>query len=360
MKNFQIGALLESNGRITYNHGGRGFIWQVRYKKHPLEGNTGETPRNFVRQNLWKNAALPYRGYQATDSISEKELMENRGEAALIKLSDQFVARIEDSVKQGVQTEFYIDGNATGNEEMWHGFESMFGFTQTVTAGTAGATARAANAADFVAYPSDTYAELSTILGNYGGDGDPSLTWPEGVNSPEFDFWSPLIVNYTCSGFGGSADTWEAQGDEAMRFGIIHGQRNTNTNGQITNIVLDRTLYFQLLNLMDGKERIIVSSDNELRALGFKNTIVFDGVTVSWETGIPAAGTGVSGASGTLIGYGFNYSNIELRCMYDSMFKSEGPIYDEHTNRYNAVVSTLSNLKFSSPRNFLKLCDTVA
>jgi hypothetical protein len=360
MKNFQLGALLESNGRITYNHAGAGLVWQVRYKKHVLEGNTGETPRNFSRVNLWKNAALPYRGYQATDSISEKELMENRGESAIIKLSDGLVRRLEDSVKQGIATEFYVDGNATGNEEMWHGFESMFGFTQTVDSTQAGATARTANAADFVAYPSDTYAELSTILGNYSGDGDPALAWPAGVNSPEFDFWSPLIVNYTCSGFGGTADTWEAQGDEAMRFGIIHGQRNTNSNGQMTNILLDRTLYFQMLNLLDSKERIIVSSDNELRALGFKNTFVFDGVTVSWETGIPAAGTGVSGAPGTLIGYGLNYQDIEVRCMYDTMFKSEGPHYDEFTQRYNVAIKTLSNLKFGSPRNFTKFCDAVA
>lgn len=356
MKNFQIGALLEANGRISYNHAGRGFTWPVRYKKHRLEGNTGETPRNFARVNLWKTASLPYRGYQATDSVSEKELQENRGEAAIVSVMDNFVGRIEDSIKQGIASEFYNDGNATGNEEMWHGFESMFAFTQTVTVGTAGATARTANAADYVAYPADTYADLSTTLGNYGGEGDPSLAWPEGVCDPEFDFWSPLIVAYDSSAFDGSADTFAAQGDEALRFGIIHGQRNSNTNGQITNILLDRTLYYQLLNLLDSKERILISSENELRAMGFRNTVVFDGVTVSWEAAIPAAGTGVSGVSGSLIGYGFNWSNMELRCMYDTMFKAEGPYYDEHTQRYNAAVKTLSNLKFNSPRNFVKWC----
>jgi len=346
MKNYQLGALLEANGRISYNHGGRGMTWPVRYRKHAMEGNTGETPRNFARKNLWKVAALPNkRGYQATDSISKGEMLENRGEPAIIKLFDDFVERISESMKQGVGPEFYIDGNATGNEQSWHGLESAFGATQTVTAGTAGAVARTANAADFVGYPNDTYAELSTVLGNEGGEGDPVATWPNGVNDPEFDFWSPLLVNYTCSGFSGAADTWAAQGDEALRFGIIHGQRNSLQDGQMTNVLLDRNLYFQLLNLIDNKEQLNVNrgEDWSLVRLGFKNVVGFDGIEVSWETGIPAN-----------VGYGLNYKNIELRCMEDTIFKSEGPFYDEHTQNYNAVVYTLSNMKLNSPRNFVK------
>lgn len=348
LRNFQLGALLESNGRISYNHSGRGFMWPVRYRKHNLEGNTGETPRNFVRRNLWKEAFLEYRGYHATDSISLKEVLENRGESAVINLMDNFTSRISDSVQQGIATEFYIDGNATGNETSWHGLESMFGGTQTVTAGTAGATGRTANAADFVLYPNDTYAGLSTVLGNEGGEGDDALTWPAGVADPEFDYWSPLVVNYTSTGFGGAADTWASQGDEAMRFAIIHSQRNSMQNGQITNILLDRTLYFEVLNLLDGKEQINITpgQPNGLRALGFKNVFEYDGVEVSWEVGVPGT-----------VGYGINYRNMELRCMTDMLFKSEGPTWDEHTQRFNAVVYTLSNMKCSSPRNFFKLDD---
>lgn len=346
LKNYQMGALLESNGRVTYNHSGRGMTWDVRYRKHTLEGNSGETPRNFARKNLWKVAALPNkRGYQATDSITKAEMLENRGEPAIIKLFDGFVERISESVKQGIGPEFYIDGNATGNELAWHGIESFCGATQTVTAGTAGATARTANAADFVGYPNDNYADNNTNLGDAGGEGDPTLTWPGGVNDPEFDFWTPLLVNYTCTGFSPSTHTWANQGDEALRFGIIHGQRNSMANGQMTNVFLDRGLYFQFLNLIDNKEQIRIQrgEDWSLTKLGFKNVVGFDGIEVSWETGIPAN-----------VGYGFNYNDIELRCMEDTIFKSEGPFYDEHTQNMNAVVYTLSNLKFSSPRNITK------
>jgi len=129
-----------------------------------------------------------------------------------------------------------------------------------------------------------------------------------------------------------------------MRFAIIHAQRNSSQNGQITNIMLARDLYMELLNLIDEKERIQITSEHQLRALGFKNTVNFDGIEVSWELAVPSG-----------IGYGLNYDNIELKSMDESLLRSEGPEYDIHSQSFNAVVSTLSNLKFSSPRNFFKL-----
>ena len=129
-----------------------------------------------------------------------------------------------------------------------------------------------------------------------------------------------------------------------MRFAIIHAQRNSSLKGQITNIMLGRDLYMDLLNLIDDKERIQITSEHQLRALGFKNTVNFDGIEVSWENAVPTA-----------VGYGMNYDNIELKSMDSSLLRSEGPEYDIHSQSFNAVVSTLSNLKFSSPRNFFKL-----
>lgn len=350
MRSFAMGALLESQGRIIYNQSGRGFDWPVRYKGHSLEANNGTTTRNFAPVNLWKNAFLEYRGYQVTDSYTEKEFRENQAEEALIRLADNFISRMEESVKQRLAAEFFVDGNATGNTDRWHGLESFFGGSQTVTAGTAGATGRSANAADIALYPSDTYAGLSTILGNYGGSGDSALDWPQGQADPEFDFWSPVVLNYTSTHalFPSSTNTWAGQADEVMRYGIITTQRNSMANGQLSNILLERNLYHNVLNLIDGKEQINVNRNepNGLTALGFKNVVVFDGVEISWDVAVPAT-----------VGYGFNPANMELRCMYESIFVSEGPFYDEHTQRYNAVVKSLSNLRCSSPRNFLKFDD---
>lgn len=341
MRNFKMFALLESRGNIVYNLGGRGFDWSVRYRTHELEGNTGETARNFARRNLNKRADLPYRGYQATDLIYEREKLENRGEAAIVNVFDNLVGRLEDSIKHGVAPEWYIDGNATGNTTLWHGLESMFGTNGTLKYDAG--TQRASNQDDYVAYPSDTYAGITTGLGDYGGENETGQYWPHGVADSEFDFWSPLVVVENSNRFSPATHSWATQGDEALRFGIIHSQRNSSVDGGVDLILNTRTKYFELLNLIDGKEQINITGTNELRALGFKDTFVYDGVPVSWETAVPANAS-----------YGLPFSCIQLRCMYSNIFQTEGPEYDMDSQGYKAVVKTLSNLKFKSPRNFFK------
>jgi len=344
LRNYQMGALLEAGGRVNYNNSGEGFDWPVQYRLHKVEGNTGETQRNFARRNLWKTASLEFRGYQTTDSMYYREFRSNKGPEGVVKVFDNFVERLETSLTQGLGGEYYVDGSASGNEQSWHGLESIFVLNGTVNS-TSGAQ-RSANAADIVGYPNDTYAALSTVLGNYGGENESSQYWPDGIADAEYDFWSPLVVNYTPThaDLPASTNTWAGQGDEAMRYAIINAQRNTSKNGQITNILLSRDLYMGLLNIIDTKERIQISSEQSLRALGFKNVLNFDGIEVSWEAAI---------ASG--VGYGINYDNMELKSMDESLLRSEGPEYDIHSQSFNAVVSTLSNLKFSSPRNFFKL-----
>jgi|GEM_PF-779006 len=351
LRNYQLGALLEAAGRVNYNNTGEGFDWPVQYRLHAVEGNTGETARNFARKNLWKTANLEMRGYQTTDSMYYREFKSNGGEEGIIKVFDNFVQRLETSIEQSLGNEYYVDGGLAANSQGWHGLESMFdikevgGTEQTVNVST-GAT-RDKNAEDKVAWPGSTYAGIDCSLGAYGGANETNQSWPEGIADSEYDFWSPLVVNYTSTKFNEDASvnhTFALQGDEAMRYAIIHAQRNTSQNGQITNIMLGRDLYMDLLNLIDDKQRIQVTSEHQLRALGFKNTVNFDGVEVSWEAAVP-----------TGVGYGLNYDNIELKSMDSSLLRAEGPEYDIHSQSFNAVVSTLSNLKFSSPRNFFKL-----
>ncbi|MGH7127571.1 MAG: hypothetical protein ACREIV_03315, partial [Planctomycetaceae bacterium] len=37
LRNYQLGALLESAGRIEYNKSGEGFDWPVEYRLHNVE-----------------------------------------------------------------------------------------------------------------------------------------------------------------------------------------------------------------------------------------------------------------------------------------------------------------------------------
>lgn len=348
LRNYQMGALLEANGRVTYNHGGNGFDWPVQFKLPTATGNTGEQTRNFVRRNYYKGAALDWRGYEVTDSMSRFEMLANRGEEGIVKIMDRMVKNLETGLKQHFGRQYYVDGNATGNEQCWHGFESWCGRVSNSTLTFTTGAARTANQADVVCEPSDTYATLSTILGNYGGEQESSVCWPLGVATTDYDFWSPLLIVFDSSEFGATDDKFD-KGDEAIRFGLTHAQRNAGgLDGQISHVILDRELYRAFKKAAAAKEEIQVdnASQGSLRSLGFKNSFIFDGVEVTFENGVP-----------NRVGYGFNINQMELASMDSTLLTTETE-WDMRTQSYNAVVSTLSNLvSLSGPRNFFKLLE---
>jgi hypothetical protein len=339
LRKFKVFAALEGSGNIRTNMSGRGFDWEIQYRNHVPSGNNGETPRSFARQNLWKNAELEYRGAQVTDAIYKKEMLENRSASALVNVAGKMSSRLLTSMEQYLAKEYVVDGYAAGNELRFHGLESFLGYNGTINVAT-GAT-RTANAADPFAAPSDTYAGLSTVLGAYGGS-QKSGVWPNGEAESEYDFYSPIICNYTSSYFGGT--TWTANCTKALREALHQTRRNDTKQDQVDMCLMDRRLYIDFLNKLDEKERVVVSRTNGLRSYGFTDVFEFDGVECSSENSIPAG-----------VAYGLAIGNMELLCMEGQLYNSEGPFYDEITQQYRYVVSTLGNLKFKSPRNFFKL-----
>jgi hypothetical protein len=348
MRNYQMGALLESNSRITYGHSGNGFDWPVQFKLPPASGNTGEQARNFVRRNYYKLANLDWRGYETTDSMTWAEFLMNKGDEGIVKIFDRMVMNLEKGIKQHFGTQYYIDGYAAGNEQSWHGFESMFGRVSNETINFATGAVRTANQADVVCSPSDSYAGISTVLGTFGGEQEASNPWPHGVASAEYDFWSPLNIIFDSSEFGATDDKFD-KGDEAIRYGLIHSQRNMGSlDQQITQVFLDRELYRAFKKAQGAKEEIVVdnASQGTLRSLGFKNTFIFDGVEITFENAVPIR-----------VGYGFNINAIELASLDDQLLKTE-TFWDPRTQSYNAVVGTLSNIAFlNGPRNCFKLLE---
>ena len=338
-RNFQIMALLESAGRISLDHGGEGIEWEIKYKFHKAEGATGENTRNFTPTNLWKQAALDWRGYEVTDSIKRREMEKNKGEAAIIKVVDGFGERLRESLIEELGPQFYVDGEDAENERFWHGFQTL-AQTNGQTINIDGSGARAANAADKVFAPSGSYADLTMDLGTYGGSQPTTSPWPEDIADSQYDFWSPLQVVQDSSAWTGSTDGEKFE--KALRYGITHGQRNSSLMGQMTNVWMDRGLFIDLKDHNDGRQTIEVKMGTSLLELGFRNVMMFDGVELSWEAACPVG-----------YGFGINIQGLELLGLTSNLFEDEGgPEYDLHTQSLNAVVSTLSNLKYKSPRNF--------
>lgn len=349
-RKFKVFAMLESSGNVLMNQSGRGFDWNVRYRNAPVSGNTGDTPRTFSRINMWKKAELPWRGFTTTDAIYRREMLENRGQQALVDVASKMAERLQESLEQHLSYQPYRDGNASGHENDFHGMESFLGYNGTVDESAAGVADPDAGggAADRFGYPDDNYAGLSTQLGYYGGGriGATSGVWPDVPVDPELDFYSPLIINYNANSFHGASGgtTWKDNCVFAVREGIHGCKRNDTKEAQIDMVVLDRGLYVTLLNTYKDQERIVVERENGLRALGFSDVVSLDGVELTSEYAVP------NGA-----GYGISIGNMELRCLENQLMVAEGPFFSEETQSYRYACSTLGNFRFKSPRNFFKL-----
>jgi len=341
LRKYKLFALLEGNGRIQTNVSGRGFDWEIQYKNHAPGGNNGETPRVFARQNLWKRLELDYRGAQVMDAIYKKEMLENRSASALVQVAGKMTERLQKSLEQYLAREWVTDGYLAGNELRFHGIESLMGYNGSIN--VSDGSQRSRNTADPFLYPSDTYAGLSTVLGAYGGSQQTGGTWPNGFADPEYDFFSPVIVNGTSTYFG-STGVWKDNCSRIVREAIHQTRRNDSMEDQVDTCLMDRRSYIDFLNTLDSKERVIVSRANGLRSYGFTDVFELDGIECSAENSVPAN-----------TAYGLSTGNIELLCMEGQLMNSEGPFYDEVTQQFRYVVSTLGNLKFKSPRNFFKI-----
>ena len=345
MFNRKVLAMLRSRGRVLTNQGGDGFKWPVRFRRASMTVNNGEQSLDFTRQNRWKWAFLDYQGYAIAEQITKREKLKNRGPEAKIKFFAQLGEMMLEDLEDQFAEELYVDSSATGNSQRWSGIETMMAATQTIN--VTDGTARSENAADPCFYPDDTYADLDTdlgaVAGSWSSQTDINSTWPFGRGTAGYDYWSPVIVKYDSNAFDGSSTTWAANAELATRFQIdaINTRVGLKTVDMIT---LDRGLFRQYKDKLDSKERIPVDSSNELKALGFKDVIEQDGVSITSEYGVPAG-----------VGYAWAIDNLDLRTMQDNLFEVQGPIYREDIQAYRFCVDCLGQFRFRTPRNFGKL-----
>lgn len=349
MRSRKVFAMLQKRGRIKYNQSGDGFTWPIRFKRAQVQVNDLETPPDFPRTNRWKNAFLDMAGYVVTNAMTMREKLKNKSGEAIINVFKDLAPAIRDDIEDAMTEEVYVDNSAASNSGRCAGLESMFGATQTITVSSG--AARTANPADPCGYPDDTYAGLDTDLAAHGGSwGTQSgidSTWPFGRGRPEFDCWTPVIVNYTSTAFDGSSSTWAANCVRATRFGIeaVNG-RNKASQGQVDMVLLDHGLFRKYKDTLDSKERFNVSSNNELRAMGFTDVLEQDGVSISTEYGIPAG-----------VGYGLNMKQMELRSWLDDgeLFQVKGPWESPENLGWLVMAIAACQFKFNTPRMFFKL-----
>lgn len=338
MRNRKVPALLKSKGNVQYNQSGKSLEWRLRFLRQAMQGMGDGTTLTFARVNRWQTASLEWRGYAATDAEGKKERLMNKSAEAIINRYSEVTKLLLEDVEENFGDEFYVDGNLAGNELRVHGIESFMGTTGSAVSGSVAMA------------PSDTYAGLNTNLAGYGGTW--GTGWPIGTGSAQYDFFAPLIVDYTSSlatasgGWASATATWAARCLEVVRYAIIHSMKNKSLKGLIDMVMLESELYRLFSEAVASKERVVVNRAEKkdgLTSLGFGDTINFEGCDVTFEYGMLAN-----------TGYGWNMDQIDLNSLQGTLFGPEGPDYDMASQTTRFSIDFYGNLRFR-PRYFFKL-----
>ena len=330
---------------ISYGQSGNDVKWRIRYRQAPLIGIADSDTITFSRQDRHKIAFIDWRGYAAADAVTFKEREMNKGKEAIVNRFEEVAKMLMEDVTEKFGFEPYVNGYATGNGKRFHGMESFLGVVGATT-NVVGSPAM---------QPSSTYAGLSTVLGQYGGSWTTSATsgaWPRGTGTAEYDFYSPLILDYTnttataSGGWSSSTATWAARCLEALRFGIAFSEKNKSRRGMLDFIDLDREMY-RLAQRRSACTRPNASWSSGMATKAScrwasKNVFNYDGVEISTEFGIPAG-----------VGYGFNCNHVDMMLLTKQMWEARGPDEDIAPMAYRFLVYNFGNFRWR-PRYFLK------
>lgn len=344
MRNIHFLAMLKERGRMQMNCAGDGYDWAVEFQRAPVSQNAGTTPLSYDPINRYMRALIDIRGYVATDSMSKREYLKNRNKPALIKYFSEMPKRLMADQERNLATALYVDGNASGYTEGWHGLQSFLGYDNTKTVNSTDGSSRSKNNADFCFWPDDSYGGIDTDLGAYGGSWNGG--WPDsGEGSDTFDFFTPVIAWARSPAFGSTA-TWAANCLEICTFMSTALDKDQSAAGKADLGLLDRRMYKDLKNKVRTKETVYVETDSTLRSLGFKDTLSIDGIEYMGDFGCPANR-----------GFVLNTNHLTIRSWQGSLFVTEGPDYHKQTRAYRSAVDNLGNMHPDSPKYFGLIAD---
>jgi hypothetical protein len=343
MRDYKLLALIQSRGNVQFNKSGLKMNWKVKYRRAIPKGYADMDVQTFPRRVRHKTAVLGWRAYALAEAVSKLDRLMNRGAAAIVNIIADKVQTMVDDMQTFFNEQVYVDGELAGNEKGIHGLESMFGFSGI-------------SLNQPIALPSDVYAGINTDLGFYNGQWDlaPSgpgaglHVWPSGKGTVDFDFYSPLLVDYTNPFWNETPNIWANTCTEAVRYGLINGRKNKSKSGMIDAVFLERELYRQWVEKTAAKERLVINQGGggdgrTLTSLGYGDTFNFEGAEITYEFGTPP-----------LTGYGVNVDQIELDSMQERLFQPNGPYEHEVDKSIRYDIDFFGNFRFDSPRYFVK------
>ena len=251
---------LRAKGFMVNNYKGDDIRWRVKVGQKTPTAITGVLPNvPFDTIARHKTAVLDFRGYGMGEPILKIEKLKNSAKIRYPQIVDDSMQDAVTDFEQFLASSIFADGGAS--DQNMHGLESFCGVSGQVTGRP-------------VMQPNDSYAGMSTVLGAYGGT--ISGTFPDGKFTPEYAFWSPLVVKYNDSYFG-SSPTWENSWTKALRYAQTWLRSNWGAEPDLVAMHPDMERIAR--DSKDATQRIIVTPKSQVVDFGIQTTN-FEGLEI--------------------------------------------------------------------------------
>ncbi len=295
-------AALRTRGKIKNNKGtvGDTIKWKPTYRvPYSVAATANPTSITFERKNFWQTAEIPWRHRNVGMSFTKFDQLVNKGPAKYFDLVGKTISLYTRAMADDIRMDLYTDGNSSTNNLM--GLQSWTGNTGATGTGVP------------VAVPNDTYAGLSTALGNYTGSWseDSGKAWPEGVEGAGggYCFWSPMGIDVNNSVFVNDTffENWQRAFNYAETFmETLHGER-------IDMWLICPAYMNDLRNSLISIQTLEVTQNSPLTKMGYQ-TLSFLGTEIAFEYGLPRTGPR---------GFGLCFEHLELWSLLGQLIESE-------------------------------------
>ncbi len=339
MSNQVFPAMLYKRGRIRYNCAGTDFDWPVRFRRRKGAPIADTEEVTLSRTQLHRRAKLDYKAYVISDLYTKLDALANRSPESLTALLANNTESLIEDLKVDFGRQLMYNGDAVGNTQRITGYNSIFKHAGTATVNS------------LVADNNGSYANINLARQAYGGSWSDAALWPlGGWGTEDYDFWTPIILNYTSASWK-NGNAWANNCLEVLSYLMSVQMRHESKEERIDLVLLDLQMFDDFKNAMRAKERIVVSDKNsDVYQLGFKDAINMDGVDVLPSV-VPQPGVAVP----TGVGFGINFGTLALLSMQGQLFNAEAePI--SAIKRTGAIVADfMGNLQVRRPRTQAKI-----
>ncbi len=336
-------AHLRKEGRIVFNYNGTAINWNVKAREPSVETLASGMGVVYRQHQVYESLQLPYAGMSATDTLDYKVQLMNKGDLAIVNLYETKMQDLLNTISRSLCKGLYNQN--TGDDNQIMGIR-----TPCVPHGST-------NANDLVAAPAAaaSYGGKSVALGAIGGtwssllpSGERPSTvlnndWPYGEGTADYDYLSPIMLQYTSNRWGSGAATWRANCEIVLRRAMSFVKHRTGESNIPDLYLLGQRLFDEFQDSLQTKERLYIS--DYAKSLGFPagKVMEYQGAMMATDFDCP-----------TDKAYALNVAEMELLSLHDNLFFTEGPVFDHVKLTSDFLVGFFGNLRFN-PRHIVEM-----